>query len=449
MRRLLSVIIVLTSLLALPMSAKAVLDLELTQGMSAALPIAIIPFANSAKAKVPGNTSITAVITKDLTNSGQFRIITPGLTGSKPSTPAQVKARYWQKKGANDILIGNVNKLSSNRYQVSFQLLSLYGKTSAKVSKNKDAALLNSSFIVKKAGLRVLAHHISDVVYQKLTGVRGIFNTKIAYVLLNRNVSNPEKATYRLEVADADGFNPHTLLKQNSPIMSPTWSPSGQQIAYVSFEKNHASIYMQNVATGKRQLVSDYPGVNGAPAFSPNGQRMAMVLTRTGNPKIYVKNLKSGQLTQITKGYSIDTEPFFAPDGKTLLFTSNRGGSPQIYQYSFANKTVQRITFDGNYNARASYLPNDTGIVMMHRGSGMFSIARQNLTSGRLTELTRAGNDESPSVAPNGKMVIYATEYGRRGVLAMVSTDGRVKLRLPAADGSVQEPAWSPFLNII
>ena len=428
--------------------AQAALDLELTQGVRSALPIAIVPFAHEQNTLAPGKQTVTQIMAHDLSNSGQFRIVAPK-GAQTPAIPSAINFAYWRKKGANDIVIGSVRDIGLGRYQVSMQLLSLYNTAAnAKTFNPANATLIDQSFVVRREGLRVLAHHLSDLIYQKLTGVPGIFNTKIAYILINRNPLKPQQATYRLDVSDIDGFQPETLLKQSAPIMSPTWSPNGKELAYVSFAGQHMAIYLQNIYTGKRRIVSQFPGINGAPAFSPNGKKMALVLTRTGNPKIYVMNLASGKLTQITHGYSIDTEPAWSDNGKALLFTSSRGGSPQIYSYTFATKKIQRLTFSGNYNARASFSPNEQAIVFMHRGAGMFSIARQNLQTGRVTELTRAANAESPSLAPNGKMVVYATNYSGRGVLAMVSIDGKIRLRLPAQNGSVQEPAWSPFIKV-
>ena len=422
-RGILSILIILGSLIALP--TQAALDLELTQGIDAAIPIAIIPFAND-QPNVPGNETVTQVVKNDLQNSGQFRV---------KST----------QQGVDDVLKGTVTSTGFGRYRVAFQLINLFSASKKETkSKPKNSILLNLSFDTSKAGLRTLAHHISDLVYKSLTGTRGVFSTKIAYILVQRQ-SSPRSRKYLLEISDADGFNPQTLLQSTQPIMSPTWAPDGKSLAYVSFEGHHASIYLQNLSTGKRHIVTDYPGINGAPAFSPNGKKRALVLTRTGNPKIYTYNLQTKKLTRLTRGYSIDTEPAWAPDGKSLVFTSNRGGTPQIYRYNFDNKQVTRVTFDGNYNARASFLPNDQALIMMHRGTGLFGIAREDLNTGQVQVLVQTGADESPSVAPNGKMLIYATRYGGRGVLAMVSTDGRIKLRLPAREGTVREPAWSPF----
>lgn len=399
-------------------SAQAALHLELTQGVNSAIPIAVMPFANQTD-NVPGNTTVSQIISSDLQNSGQFAVST-------------------SQKDSSDIVTGNVQSLGSSRYEVSFQLVS----TSAQAG---TPPLLNLSFTANQSGLRALSHHISDLIYQKLTGVRGIFTTKIAYILAQhyRNGS----ARYQLVVADQDGFNPQTLLTSNEPIMSPTWAPNGRQLAYVTFENHHAAIYIQDLYSGARRLVSRYPGMNNAPAFSPNGHRLALVLTLDGNPNLYVMNLSDGKLTQITNDYAIDTEPTWAANGSALYFTSNRAGGPQIYQYNFGTKQIARVTFDGQYNARACLTPGGNTLVALHQDSDGYNIAKFNLSSGRMTMLTSSGKDDSPSLAPNGKMVLYGTRADGREVLGLVSIDGRVKLRLPSAEGDVQDPSWSPFLN--
>lgn len=417
--------------------AHATLDLELTQGVSSAIPIAVAAFTNDSAAVVPGNQAVSQIISNDLNNSGQFRVKN---TTDNSADAGNINFTYWRGQNVNDVVLGKVTALSDGKYQVQFRLIGLY----------PQAPLINDSFTTSQAGLRTVAHHISDLVYQKLTGMRGVFNTKIAYVLVNRSpglIGRRIKSEYRLEVADIDGFNPQTLLTSSQPMMSPSWAPDGKNIAYVSFENHEAAIYLQNIYNAHRQLVTRFPGINGAPAFSPDGRKMALVLSLTGSPKIYFLDLANKKLTQITHGSSIDTEPSFSPDGKAMIFTSNRGGGPQIYRYTFATGQTDRITFTGNYNARALYLPDGQGIVMMHREGGLFSIAYQNLTSGQLRTLTPAGSDESPSLAPNGQMIVYATDTADHGLLAMVSTNGRIKLKLPARDGGVQEPAWSPFLR--
>ncbi len=429
--------VILVMMLFLAHTAFAALSLELTQGMSAAVPIALIPFSNENAAPVPGNTTLSAVIHDDLQNSGQFKVIEPGLLDTAPMDPQHLDFAAWQKRGVNNLILGSVKVLANGRYSVTVQLLNVYTPTSP--------VILFDTFVVSQAGLRALAHHISDVIYQKITGVRGIFSTKIAYVVVQPNFNATSR--YNLVVADQDGFNPQTLLVSQQPIMSPTWTPNGRQLAYVSFENYTASIYLQDLTTGRRRLVSRFPGINNAPDFSPDGSKLAMVLSITNNPNIYVFDMRSHKLTQITNSDAIDTEPSWAPDGQSLLFTSSRGGTPQIYRYYFAGNKIQRVTFDGNYNARASFLPDGQSIVMMHRQTDQFGIAIQNLETGSIQTLTSSDSDESPSVAPNGKMIIYAEKFAGRGVLAVVSSDGRIKLRLPSREGNVQEPAWSPFLN--
>ena len=416
-------------------SAQAALSLELTQGMAAALPVGLQPFEHDNLATVSGNTTFTAVIHNDLTNSGEFKVVEPGLLDSMRASKSHDN-KVWQKRGVNDVITGQITPMPDGRYRVHFQLVDVYAP--------KDNVLLSQTFVTTAAGLRPLAHHVSDLIYQQLTGVRGIFSTRIAYVL-SHAVGTPQ-ARYDLVVADADGFNPHVLLSSSDPILSPTWEPDGQALAYVSFENHHEAIYLQQIKTGHRRLVSNLPGINSAPAFSPDGKQLAVVLSTTGNPKIYTFNRSTHQLKQVTHGYSIDTEPAWAADGKSLLFTSDRGGSAQIYRVYLDDGRVERVTFDGHYNARAAFVPGQQAIVMMHRQDKAYGVARQDLENGFVQVLTQGDGNESPSVSPNGKMVIYAQSQGSKESLAVVSIDGHIQLRLPSQDGNVQEPAWSPFL---
>lgn len=393
----------------------AALELELTQGIDSAIPVAIKGF--SEKGSLPDalkeQAKLHEIIRLDLTNSGRFR------------TP---------NKGGDDIITGSI-AYENNDINVTFKLKQTHGK---------KPVLLNKSFKIKAHQWRALAHHISDEIYQALIGERGVFSTRIAYVL---HQYNGKQHRYTLEVADADGHNPKPLLISKQPIMSPAWSPDAKQIAYVSFENKRAAVYRVEVATGKRKLVSNYSGINGAPSWSPDGKKIAIVLSKSGYPKIYVAHLADNSLTQVTHGWSIDTEPSWSPDGNALLFTSNRGGSPQIYQIDLRNKDISRVSFVGNYNARASYTADGKYIVMQHRDESMFNIAVQEKDTGFVQAITRSGVDESPSIAPNSKMVLFATRFGGNRVLSLVSIDGRVQLRLPAQRGQVQEPAWSPFLS--
>lgn len=400
------------------------LDLELTQGINSALPIAINSFGTDAAAQ-----EIANVIENDLNISGQFKII------SGPQGPnSQSSVNTLRQLGADSVVTGRVNQ-SGNRIEVSFTLADAVAKGNI---------LLTKTFQINANQVRALAHHISDEVYQKLTGERGIFSTRIAYISVQRN---GPRARYSLEVADADGHNPQSLLVSTEPIMSPSWAPNGKAISYVSFEKKRAQIFTVSVETGQRHLITSFPGINGAPAWSPDGRHLAVVLSKSGTPKIYDVDLGSGVMKQLTFGNSIDTEPRFAPDGRSLLFTSGRGGAPQVYRLSLTDGQVSRVTFEGNYNARASYTPDMKHIVMLHREDRQFNIGLQNANGGPISNLTFSGLDESPSVSPNSRLVLYATRHQDRGVLGIVSIDGRIRMRLPAREGDVQEPAWSPYLS--
>lgn len=399
------------------------LDLELTQGVNSALPIGINTFGQDSASQ-----EVTDVIDNDLRISGQFNIISAaGLDGQSTA--------MWQRAGADSVLSGRVSRIGSGRYEVSFQLVDAAAQ---------GRLLLAKSYQANQSELRALAHHISDEIYEKLTGERGVFSTKIAYILVKREIG---KTRYSLEVADIDSSNPQSLLVSSEPIMSPAWSPDGTKIAYVSFEKKKAQIFSVVVATGQRRLLTDFSGINGAPAWSVDGKSLAVVLSKGGTPKIYTVDLATGLMKQRTFGEAIDTEPRFSPDGRSLLFTSGRGGTPQIYKLSLADGAITRITYDGNYNARASFTPNQQHIVMLHREAGQFNIGVQDMMSGRITPLTNSPMDESPTIAPNGRLILYATRYQDQGVLAMTSIDGRVKMRLPSRGGDVQEPAWSGYLD--
>jgi TolB protein len=406
-------------------SSAFAVDLELTQGINAALPIAITTFGGDQQ------TQVSKIIENDLRMSGQFRLIPAPMQ----NLGEQSSIERWRQAGADSVLSGHVQQIAANRYKVNFELVDAAAR---------GRLLLAKDYQVNANELRALAHHISDEVYQKLTGDRGVFSTKIAYILVQRSGG---ATRYTLDVADMDGYNPQSLLVSTEPIMSPTWSPNGREIAYVSFERKRAQIYTVSVETGKRRLLTDFTGINGAPAWSPDGRQLAVVLSKGGNPKIYSVDMSSGRLTQLTFGDAIDTEPRFSPDGRSLLFTSGRGGTPQIYRLSLADGKITRLTYDGNYNARASYTPNQKSIVMLHREDRQFNIGVQDMVSGRVSQITFSPFDESPSVSPNGRLILYATHAGDKGILAMVSIDGRMTMRLPAREGDVQEPAWSPYLG--
>lgn len=401
--------------------SQAMIDLELTQGVAASLPLEM-SFIQKGVIPLSYGQSVSDVITNDLQNSGEFRV---------------------SSRGGDYFIKGSIIASGAHQFIVHVQLGTVLDNH--KTVQGKQDLLLDETYTANDAGaLRGLAHHISDRIYEKLTGVRGIFSTKIAYIVVTHPRNNGSR--YALQVSDMDGFNAATLLRSDEPIMSPAWSPDGRRLAYVSFEGHRAAIYLQELATAQRYKLSAAPGINGAPSFSPDGRTLAMVLSKSGNPNIYSLDLQTRQFKQLTKDWYIDTEPRFSPDGQSLLYTSNRDGTPQIYRYTLPEGRISRMTFSGNYNARPSYVPHSQDLVMMHRSDRIFGIARLDPTTGQTQTLVETGTDESPSVAPNGKMVIYATQYDGRGVLAQVSIDGRIKLRLPAREGSVQEPAWSPFL---
>ena len=401
----------------------AMLSLELTRGVAGAIPIAVVPFEGAMDA--PQN--VSTIISNDLNNSGRFKVSSDGSSNN-----------------AADWVTGNVQPVGGDRYAVSFQLAEKYdGKTP---DSNQKSVVLTQKFTVSGSELRRLAHHISDLIYQQMTGVRGVFSTKLAYIVVDRS---PSQTRYRLEVSDQDGYNPQPLLTSTDPIMSPAWSPNGRQIAYVSFEKKYAAIYIHDVGTGSRSLVSEFPGINGAPAWSPDGSKLALVLSKDGSPNIYLLNVSTRQLTQVTRDWSINTEPAWSPNGQSIIFTSNRSGNPQIYQKNISTGAVTRLTYNGNYNARASFASDGNHIVVLNRESNLYNIGILDLDTGVFRVLTNSSrtDNESPSVAPNGSMVLYGTLYGGQSVLGMVASDGSVQLRLPARSGEVQDPAWSPFLS--
>lgn len=419
--------------MAFSTTASAILSMELTQGVASAVPIAVVPFANAELA----SQNVSAIITNDLSHSGRFKVFGKDALSEFPSSAANVNAEYFSKLGTDNVVVGKVTPLGGDRYDVSFELMDMYQ------GKGNDRVILKKSYQVSGRELRTVSHHISDLIYESITGVRGVFSTRIAYVVIKQQAHGKR---YILEIADQDGYAPRAMLDSPEPIMSPSWSPDGKKIAYVSFENRRASIYLQNVASGAREKISEFPGINGAPAWSADGRKLALVLSKSGSPNIYMMDIQSRQLTQLTNDFYINTEPTFAPNGKYLLFSSNRSGGPQVYQLDLRTKAVSRLTFDGDYNARPSYTPDGNHVAVIHKVSGLYKIGMLDLDTGNMRVLTSSAADTaSPSVAPNGSMVLYDTRQGSRNMLGMVSSDGRVQILLPARDGDAQDPAWSPF----
>lgn len=398
------------------------LTIEITEGTESALPVAIVPFASST-----APVDVRDIVNADLERSGYFKMMAESSMPSHPTTAQEVNFKDWQSFNQNYLVVGRVND-NGGQYDVQFQLLDVY----------KGGQLLGYRMNSSAADLRRTAHHISDLIFEKLTGKKGVFSGHIAYI------TSSGANAHQLQVADADGFNPQTIASSVEPLMSPSWSPDGKRIAYVSFEKKSSAIYIQTLATGQRERVAEFRGINGAPAWSPDGTRLALTLSKDGSPDIYVLNLLSRSLTKLSTSHSLDTEPAWSPDGSSVVFTSDRGGKPQLYIVSSQGGQEKRLTFSGSYNARASFSPDGKYIAMVHGEGGGYRIAVMDMATRAINVLTAGPNDESPSFAPNGSMILYASKKGRTGFLSAVSIDGKMQQRLVFNGGEVREPAWSP-----
>ncbi|MDD1610867.1 MAG: Tol-Pal system beta propeller repeat protein TolB [Methylococcaceae bacterium] len=389
-------------------SSHAELTIEITEGVESALPVAVVPFASQG-----APVDLRSIINADLERSGYFKMMAEQGMASRPSTTAEVDFKNWQDLGQNYLVIGRVNP-NGGQYNVEFQLFDVY----------KGGQLLGYQINSSAADLRKTAHTISDMIFEKLTGKKGVFSGRIAYITSN--------------------MNPQTIATSNEPLMSPAWSPDGKQMAYVSFEKKKAAIYIQTLATGARTRVAEFPGINGAPAWSPDSTRLALTLSKDGSPDIYVLNLTTHALTKITNSSAIDTEPTWSPDGNNIVFTSGRGGKPQLYMASSQGGNEQRLTFTGDYNARASFSPDGKYLAMVHGNGNNYRIGVMDMATRAINVLTSGPTDESPSFAPNGSMILYASKKGGTGFLSAVSIDGKMQQKLVFNSGEVREPAWSP-----
>ena len=397
--------------------------------------IAIVPFRQGPE--FSRLQPLSEIVEFDLARSGQFAPAARDNMLSYPTKREDVFFRDWRILGVEYLVIGRTGVDSTGKLQVDYHLYDVFN----------ERELITDTVRTSRSSWRDAAHHIADRVFEAVTGIEGAFSTRIIYVLA-QNVGTPN-ARYSLELADADGERARTLFTSDEPLLSASWAPDGKSVVYVSFETGRPTIVLQNLETGSRQMITSFSGINSSPVLSPDGRQLAMVLSKDGNPEIYVMQLSDRSLKRITRHHAIDTEPSWTEDGRHLVFTSDRGGRPQIYKVELSTSFVERLTFEGSYNASARLLADGQHMVFVHRRNGVDHIAWQDLERDDLRVLTQTALDESPSVAPNGTMLIYATQVEGRGILAVVSIDGRVKYRLPSSSGDVREPAWSPFLETL
>jgi TolB protein len=407
--------------------ASAQLTIEIIGGGANQIPVTILPF--------PGEERFiqrtSQIIAADLQRSGMFRLGSVGSVRPFPAEPSEINYRYWKNEGAETLVIGSVVERADGHAEVRFRMMDV----------GKQSQLLGFSYTVTVSQLRVTAHKIADLIYEKLTGDTGVFATKICFVTKNAN-------RFELQVADADGYNPEFILAHREPIISPQWSPDGTRIAYVSFERKKPIVFVHNLLDGSRTVLANFEGSNSAPAWSPDAKKLAVVLTKDGSSNIYTINADGSGLARFTNTQAIDTEPNFSRDGRYILFTSDRAGSPQIYRMRADGEgEAERMTFEGSYNVTPRHSPDGKSFIFIHRNEGRFNVAAVDLGSRQMQILTAGSFDQSPTFAPNGKMILYASVVKGRGILAAVSSDGRIKQRFTAQTGDIREPAWGPLLN--
>lgn len=419
----------LALLIVLPATVRAQLNIDLIGGGGNQIPITVLPFAG--EDRFPVQQRVGQIVSADLQRSGAFRLGSIGTVRPFPAEPSEINYRHWRNEGAETLVIGRIIERSDGRVEIQFRMMDAV----------RQSQLLGFSYTVTVSQLRATAHKIADMIYEKLTGGPGVFATRICFVTKNDK-------RFELQVADSDGYNADFILAHREPIISPQWSPDGSRIAYVSFERQKPIVFVHNLINGTRTIVANYPGSNSAPSWSPDGRKLAVVLSKDGVSNIYTINADGTGLTRITNTQSIDTEPAFSPDGRHILFTSDRAGGPQIYRMrADGSGQAERMTFEGGYNVTPRYSPDGKAFIFIHRNEGRFNVAIQDLATRQMQILTSGGLDQSPTFAPNGRMILYASDVKGRGILAAVSSDGRIKQRITAQTGDIREPAWGPLSN--
>ncbi len=406
-------------------SVQADITLEIVTQGAHQIPVVILPFANESA----GDKALSPIVRADLTRSGLFSVLDASDVKPAPSDVEEVHWEDWRNRHADYLVVGNVLELPGHRMEARFRLMDV----------NTQVARLNMAFQGTHEQYRTVAHRIADAIFENLTGDKGMFNTRIAYITKLGNARS-------LKVADSDGFGEQTMLSANEPIISPRWSPDGKRMAYVTFELKRPMVVVQTLATAARKIVASFKGSNSAPAWSPDGSQLAVVLTKDGHSQIYLINADgTGPVRRLLTSGGIDTEPVFSADGQTLYFTSDRDGGPQIYRVSLnGSDTPQRLTYGSTYAVSPRLSPDGKQLTYVQRNEGQFHVMLQDLATGQSQVMTDTSLDESPTFAPNGKYILYSTEVQERGILAIVSTDGRVRQNLTTQTGDVYEPVWGP-----
>jgi TolB protein len=406
--------------------AVAQLTIEIIGGGADQIPITIVPFG----AEDRFAQHVSEIVSADLNRSGRFKLQDIGSVRPLPTEPAEVNFRYWKNRGNQTLVVGRVQARNDGRLEVSFRMIDTV----------KEAQMVGYSYTIASAQLRAIAHKIADIIYEKLTGEPGVFSTRIAYV-----ARNPDR--FELQVADADGANSQFILAHREPVISPAWSPDGTRIAYVSFEQRRPIVFLHSLTNGSRRILANFEGINSAPAWYPDGRRLGLTLSKDGLPQIYRISAEGTGVERVSFSNGIDTEPSFSPDARWMLFTSDRGGSPQVYRMPAGGGNAERITFEGTYNVTPRYAPDGKSFSFIQRSAGKYSLAIMDLASRQVQILTDGQLDGSPTFAPNGRLILYASIVRGRGILAAVSSDGRIKQKITASAQDVREPAWGPLIG--